>query len=44
MRVPFYVTRNVTVPLEPSDEALQLIAALESNDQKLYGFAEQALR
>ena len=41
MRVPFYVTRNVTVPLEPSDEALQLIAALESYDQKLYGFAER---
>jgi hypothetical protein len=41
MRVPFYVTRNVTVPLEPSDKALQLIASLESNDQKLYGFAEK---
>ena len=41
MRVPFYVTRNVTVPLVPSDEALQLIADLESNDRKLYSFAER---
>jgi Sulfotransferase family len=40
LRLPFYVTRNVGFPLEPSERAIELIREREKFDLELYAFAE----
>jgi len=41
LRFPFYVTRNVGFPLQPSDRAIELIREREQFDVELYAFAKQ---
>jgi hypothetical protein len=41
LRLPFYVTRNVGFPLQPSERAIQLIRERELLDIELYAFAQQ---
>jgi hypothetical protein len=41
LRRPFYVTRNVGFPLQPSERALDLIREREQLDLDLYDFAQE---
>jgi hypothetical protein len=41
LRIPFYITRNVSPPYEASDRAVQLVRERNELDLELYRFARE---